>query len=274
MRERRRQERVSRERWLVSYADFITLLFAFFVVLYAVSTSEHNRAAEISVSIDSAMKKLSALQTFTRSMGPGFTNDMYTGAARLPSAVRILTAAGARNDLEQMREHLQRSLGKQIAADIVSLRMGPDGLVISLHEGGFFNSGSAVPLPDSRSVLNTIGRALRDSPYEVRVEGHTDNTSIHTERFISNWELSAARATNIAQILLALHCVPPDHLSVAGYGEYRPVASNATATGRAHNRRVDLVVFPRVQLDSTLNSSRQDPGQWKTILETAPRTTR
>ena len=132
--------------------------------------------------------------------------------------------------------------------------MGRDGLVISLREAGFFASGSATPKPQTLDTLRQIAASLSHTPYDLRIEGHTDNVPIHNAEFDSNWELSTARATSIARILLDLKAIPADRLSAAGYAEFHPVATNDTAEGRAQNRRVDLVVLPR----SKINFSQPD----------------
>jgi chemotaxis protein MotB len=117
------------------------------------------------------------------------------------------------------------------------------GLTISLTEAGFFAPGSAVIQPAAYAVVNQIAETILDVPNNVRVEGHTDNTPIHTAQFPSNWELSSARATNLLQYLISTSEIPPRRLSAVGYGEYHPVASNGTVDGRALNRRVDLVIL-------------------------------
>lgn len=145
--------------------------------------------------------------------------------------------------------------------------MGPDGLVISLREAGFFASGSAVPKPETLPTLREIAASLGRMPYSLRVEGHTDNVPIHNAEFDSNWELSAARATRIARLLLELNAVPPERLSAAGYAEYHPVASNDTAEGRAENRRVDVVVLPRTRINFAELKELPENGPWRRITD-------
>jgi chemotaxis protein MotB len=137
--------------------------------------------------------------------------------------------------------------------------------VISLREAGIFNSGSAIPKPESFATLRSIADALSHTAYDVRVEGHTDNIAIHNAEFDSNWELSSDRANRIARQFLAFHTVSPDQLSVAGYGEFHPVADNDTAEGRARNRRVDLVVMPRSKLNFTSTKEHPTTGAWRKI---------
>ena len=109
--------------------------------------------------------------------------------------------------------------------------MGRDGLVISLREAGFFESGSATPKAEALPTLRQIAGRLGPTPYDLRIEGHTDNIPIHTAEFDSNWELSTARATHIARLFLEMKAIPADRLSAAGYAEFHPVASNDTAGG-------------------------------------------
>ena len=164
-------------------------------------------------------------------------------------AVQWASAAQVQADLEHIRRDLQKRLSGQIAQGTVSIQLSRDGLVISLREAGFFDSGSAIPGPETAATLHQIAESLADCHYDVRVEGHTDTIPIHNSEFDSNWELSSARATHIARLLLAMRAMPPEQISAAGYAEYHPIAKNDTAEGRAENRRVDLVVMPRVALD-------------------------
>ncbi len=145
--------------------------------------------------------------------------------------------------------------------------MGRDGLVISLREAGFFESGSATPKPEALPTLRRIADKLEPMPYDVRIEGHTDNVPIHTAEFDSNWELSTARATHIARLFLDMKAVPADRLSAAGYAEFHPVATNETAAGRAENRRVDLVVMPRTKINFAGTASTPSSGPWRKVTD-------
>jgi chemotaxis protein MotB len=116
-------------------------------------------------------------------------------------------------------------------------------------------------------TLREIAASLGRTPYDLRVEGHTDNVPIHTASFDSNWELSSARATRIARLFLDFHAIPADRLSAAGYAEFHPVASNATAVGRATNRRVDLVVLPRTLVNFSVPGFPRPDGQWRKITD-------
>jgi chemotaxis protein MotB len=145
--------------------------------------------------------------------------------------------------------------------------MGHDGLVISLREAGFFASGSATPSPSTLSTLRQIAASLGQTPYDIRIEGHTDNIPIHTVEFDSNWELSTARATRMARLFLDLKALPPERISAAGYAEFHPVSTNDTAEGRAENRRVDLVVLPRTKIDLSVPAVPRTTGAWHKITD-------
>ena len=122
--------------------------------------------------------------------------------------------------------------------------MEPDGLVVSLREAGFFDSGSATIKPEAEAAFARVGFILQKHASPVRIEGHTDNVPIHTAQFASNWELSTARATELVKVLVEKHGISADRLSAAGYAQFHPVASNGSAKGRQANRRVDVVILP------------------------------
>ncbi len=251
--------RTRHDRWLVSYADFITLLFGFFVVMYAFAKADQKKQQQVSAAIDAAF----------RSMGmPMASAQPQQDAAPTPHAVmneELLSPDEVKADLERIQRQLSAMLAPQVAAHAVSIEMGRDGLVISLREAGFFASGSATPEPQSLPTLRQIAAALAGTPYDLRVEGHTDNVPIHSAEFDSNWELSTARATRIARLLLDWKAVPPDRLSAAGYAEFHPAASNATAEGRAQNRRVDLVILPRSKINFAAMTAAPAAGPWRRI---------
>lgn len=271
MTDRGHKGRVNHERWLVSYADFITLLFAFFVVMYAFAKADQRKQAQVSEAIDTAFRSFGVLSNAKKQAAP----EQTVHAASLPlqpaaaiAGESLVPASKVRADLERMRQDLEQSLATQIASHTVSVQMGPDGLVISLREAGFFDSGSAVPHSGAVLTLKRVADSLSTLPYEIRIEGHTDNVPIHTAQFDSNWELSSARATAIARLFLTLHAVPPERICAAGYAEYHPVASNATPEGRAMNRRVDLVILPRVHIDlGAVPEGAHLEGSWSRITD-------
>jgi chemotaxis protein MotB len=271
MRVRIPRSRVTHDRWLVSYADFITLLFAFFVVLFATAKADQKKQMQVAAAIDSAFKSLGIFADTTRKPGKDMNANGATEPAALPMNIvmgeDVLAPARVKNDLESLRRDLMQRLSNQVAQHTVSIQMGRDGLVISLREAGFFDSGSATPRPEALPSMKEIAASLSRTPYDLRVEGHTDNVPIHSETFDSNWELSSARATRIARLFLDLRALPADRLSAAGFAEFHPVASNTTAEGRALNRRVDLVVLPRTKIDFSISSPVRGDGPWRKITD-------
>jgi chemotaxis protein MotB len=259
MTRRRRRPRAhsNHERWLVSYADFITLLFAFFVVLYASSQVDQRKVGKLSLAIQVAFQELGVFPASTTQVPldinepmPFSTVQAIQNVTRNAELGRIasspedsLAAASEETDLATLQSELQDALHKEIALHEVALHRETDGLVVSLREFGFFDSGSATIKPESLSALDRIASILAIRTCKLRIEGHTDNIPIHTAQMASNWELSTARATELVRVLIVGHRFAPERLSAAGYAEYHPIASNLTAQGRAQNRRVDIVIL-------------------------------
>lgn len=261
--------RASHERWLVSYADFITLLFAFFVVLYAFAKADQKKQAQVSVSIDTAFKSLSVWPTNSKSASRSKWGEASGEPDAQPSRTvvreQILSPADVRLDLDQVRRNLESALSIPIAQRTISIHMGRDGLVISLREAGFFESGSARLRPESLQTVHDIIHSLSRTSYDIRIEGHTDNIPIHNSEFNSNWELSSLRATGLVRLFLENRDISPDRLSSAGYAEFHPVANNSTVGGRAENRRVDIVVMPRSEFDLATPIPAKMNGPWRRI---------
>jgi chemotaxis protein MotB len=241
------------ERWLVSYADFITLLFAFFVVLYASSQQDKHKMAQMASAIEGAFKKM----------------GVFSGSPSPPSPIvpavesehhQMGSAQTATQNIEKLQDDLEDALKSQIQRKEVRIRKSPEGLVISLSEMEFFPSGSAVMNAEAVPAFATIAKPLVEQQFSVRVEGHTDNIPIHDEQFKSNWELSTARATEVIRLLIDGYSCAPERLSAAGYGEFHPIASNETEEGRSQNRRVDLVVLAGTD-EKSGRQSQQPQGQ-------------
>ena len=271
MRARVPRSRVTHDRWLVSYADFITLLFGFFVVLYAFARADQKERVQIPIAIEEAFRALGlfpdSARTPSRRSDAGAGKDQPAIPMNIVMGEDVLSPAQVKQDLEAIRRDLQQRLSDQVAQHTVAIQMGRDGLVISLREAGFFDSGSAAPRPETATTLRQVAQALGRTPYDLRIEGHTDNVPVHTAEFDSNWELSAARATRVARMLLDLRLISPNRLSAAGYAEFHPVESNATPQGRASNRRIDLVVLPRTRIDFSIPGLPQSSGSWRKITD-------
>ena len=243
MSRKKKHEHVNHERWLVSYADFITLLFAFFVVLFASSQSDKQKVQQVEKSIHSAFDTMGIFPAMSTT--PNLASVAAGPAPAIGTTDNDLDLSAKQlADLNRMKQRMERLLAVQIAQHTVAISMGRDGLIISLREAGFFESGSADPIPASMNTLYAIARALAETAYDIRIEGNTDNIPIHNDRFDSNWELSTARATVLARIFIVNTHIAPMRISAAGYAEFHPVASNATDAGRSRNRRVDIIVLP------------------------------
>jgi len=247
MSKKKHPEHVNHERWLVSYADFITLLFAFFVVLFASGQNDKRKTVKLAQAMQSAFQYNGIFDQHSKT--PPLSDSPTSAPAATPAPFAlplpsVLSAekeieAKTKNGLEQLI-HDQVAL-HQIAASSITLHDSESGLVISLREAGFFNSGSAEVRPESLSVLKAIGDSLPHA--SMRIEGHTDNIPIHTDQFATNWELSTARAADVTRLLITQNAVDPTKISATGYAEFHPVADNATEAGRQQNRRVDIILL-------------------------------
>ncbi|HEY0264306.1 MAG TPA: flagellar motor protein MotB [Granulicella sp.] len=242
MSRKKHPEHVNHERWLVSYADFITLLFAFFVVLFASGQSDHKKQEQMASAMQTAFNPAAFFELHTKK--PTVTEDM--GAHAAPTIAPALDQQPPSIIARQLEEKLGKLLADKSKASglppgSLIVRTTNEGIVVSLQEAGFFASGSAEVRPSSLPVLAAVAAALPKTA--LRVEGHTDDMPIHTQQFATNWELSSARAASIARYLLDHNVANPTQLSIAGYAEYHPAASNDTEEGRARNRRVDIILL-------------------------------
>ena len=227
-RRRSSQPPVSHERWLVSYADFITLLFAFFTTMYAISTVDAQKMSKMVASMQVALKS-DPTPMVVPPVAPPLTGSR-TIAPRLDSLV-------------ELQQQLAGRLQRQIQQGNVVLEIDSRGLVVSIREAGSFASGSAVLSQGARALLTEIAGPVSELTHPVRIEGHTDDTPIRTSQFRSNWELSTARATEVIAFLQNDLRISASRLSAAGYGEFHPRVANTSAAARVQNRRVDLVIL-------------------------------
>lgn len=243
MSKKKHPEHVNHERWLVSYADFITLLFAFFVVLFASSKSDKKKQLELQAAMQTAFAPTGIFSA--HAVKPTLTEGAGTASvsAASPPVASIKPNAPTPKATQEKIGNLLNDLAKthKMPVGSLSMRQSQEGLVISLREAGFFGSGSAEVRQTSLDVLSQLAESLPQGP--IRVEGHTDNVPIHTQQFATNWELSSARATAIARFLLDHSELKPTEMAAAGYAEFHPVDNNSTEDGRAKNRRVDVILL-------------------------------
>lgn len=230
--EPRRHGRAGRDRWLISYADLMTLLLATFAILFASSLRVPRHVQPLHESKNSKVSAgVSGIAT------PNSQTELVSDARP------TLPPQTGGNDLVALEKTLRTTLQPQLTRGELNLLRTREGLVISLREGGFFKTGRAELTPQAAAELQSIAETIFQTPLRLRIEGHSDDRPIHNTAFRSNWELSTARAEAVLQALLALSHTDPGMLSVAGYGPYHPIADNATPRGRADNRRVDIVVI-------------------------------
>lgn len=245
------EEHANHERWLVSYADFMTLLFAFFVVMYAVSRVDNARLVKVSQSIRFALHfqgtgGVGEMPIFDGPVGEGGMLMGSNGSGSGTGSSDGASVGAADASTEAIRRRLERSLraflSNQGGAEAVVLIPEGKRLTVRMSANAFFDPSQAALRPEALPVLDVIARELLALGRPVRVEGHTDPQPVRTERFRNNWELSAVRAATVVSYLEAAHHADPKLLAASGCGSGRPVASNDTAQGRERNRRIDLVV--------------------------------
>jgi len=271
MRRRRRPDQhVSHDRWLVSYADFITLLFALFVVLYASSQVDKRKVGRLALSIQVAFQELGVFETSNTKIPLSDSESIpfekvqvvenTEATADLTRFVQpmkgMLSPSQPAAPLREVQAELERILAPEISKHVVDIKARKEGLIVSLREIGFYESGSSALRPSSKDAIDRLAGILKKRQEALRIEGHTDNVPIHSAHFDSNWELSAGRASDLIKLLIDHYGFAPERLSAAGYAEFHPVAPNDTAEGRARNRRVDIVILnptPVERLDDSAN---------------------
>jgi chemotaxis protein MotB len=268
---KRPEEHTNHEAWAIPYGDLITLLLAFFVVMYALSTVNQGKYRLLSDSLYAAFRgeprTLEPVQLGQHQAGAGA--DSHTGVLQqqrpdpqhapaagqlvklaplmpqvTPTRAAELAAQAAQREaaLARVADQVQSALGDLVQRNLMTVRRKEMWVEVELRTDILFTSGSAQPAPAATPVLERLGRALAPLPNAVRVEGYTDNVPIRTSVFYSNWELSAARAGSVVRVLSG-EGIDPGRLAVVGYGEQRPLASNDTAEGRNANRRVVVVIL-------------------------------
>ena len=219
------------ERWLVSYADFITLLFALFVVLFAASNADKEKVRKFAEAVESAIEH------------SGVRSGARVARGQPP----------VEPELNSTYTALVESLRPEVQDNQVRVSLDARGLVITLNQTAFFRSGAADFDPSMYPTLGKIASAVARIDNPIRLEGHTDSLPIHNDRFQNNWELSSARSIAVLELLASRFEIAPSRLAVAGYADTAPISANDTEEGRARNRRVDVVVLSQ-------SAMRKEPG--------------
>lgn len=238
MRRRHQEEHENHERWLVSYADFITLLFAFFVVMYAISSINEGKYRIFSESLDGIFNQAD------RSFKPINIGDERPRAHATEGQQQLegnLKTDAEVDPLEQIAASVEASFGNLIDSKQLTVRGTETWIEIELKSSLLFPSGDALPNDAAFEIIEKIAKILAPFENPIQVEGFTDNQPISTAQYPTNWELSAARAASIVR-MLAMDGVNPARMAAVGYGEFQPIADNSSLEGRGMNRRVVLVV--------------------------------
>lgn len=270
-RKKLREEQENHERWLVSYADFITLLFAFFVVMYSISSINEGKyrilAEALTQAFSESPKKLAEPQRtlepiqigeVVRRIEPikaGIMGDAIAQPTE-ENAAWLEALAHEQAQLKAISERLKEALSPYIDEDLIAVTREQLWIEVEMKSSLLFGSARAEPSEKALPVLKKIGGILRQIPNSVHVEGHTDNLPISTIEFPSNWELSAARAASIVHHLMQ-YGISPERMAAIGYGEYHPVADNRTEEGRYNNRRVVLVLLSQAAARYALGSNER-----------------
>ncbi len=237
-RKKKPEEHENHERWLVSYADFITLLFAFFVVMYSVSSINEGKYRVASESMIAAF-------TNQKPLGQMAVMDLPMEQSR-PAMESKLTMR-----LDDFQVYLKAANSVEsidLSKKDVTVQNTTRGISIQIKDDVLFDSGSAEINPAVRELLDLIGALVKDLPNLISIEGHTDGVPIHTAAFPSNWELSATRATTLVRYFINQQHLAPERFAAIGFGGERPIASNDTPEGRSANRRVDIVILRETEI--------------------------
>lgn len=240
------------ERWLVTYADLITLLMIFFVLMYTMSQVDAKKYEAVANSLSVVLtgeaitvlegQGPSIIENLSGELLPEGPSSYPDNEAQIEEVKDLIAQFIAGQEVGTNRLGSTNSTGSKLSEYIVVYEQ-ERGLVISFKDTLLFNSGSADLTPEAGDIIKQVGVALADLPNYIRVEGHTDDLPINTARFPSNWELSVLRSSNVVHVLSEEAGIPPERLSIIGYGEYRPLVPNDNSLNRAMNRRVDIVIL-------------------------------
>ena len=230
------------EAWLLPYSDLMTLLLAVFIVLFAVSQVNEQKAQMMSEAFTDQMMTQRFADAKVTAEGQTSTNT--TGGA-----------ISEEQQMEQLKEELDARLKSENLTASVTTKIDERGLVVSLSNAIIFDPGSAEIKKENVNVLLEIADTVSVMNNFIRIEGHTDNVPMNSSQYPSNWDLSVARAANVVRLLTTQSKITPDRLIAVGYGEYRPIDDNSTEAGRAKNRRIDIIV-----MSSNYNQMEQAPA--------------
>jgi len=255
---RKQEEHVNHERWVLSYADFVTLMFALFVAMYAIALKDHSSGKRVAESVRNAVATGGLTSTVRVFMGK---EPSQSGASSGTAKMDKQTAKGDPNLPDRVHQsdpslldpfrRLSEQLKSQISSGAIRLHLEARGLVVTLEEKAFFPSGDDKIYSQAYPSIEQVAKIIAGLPNAVRLEGHTDSVPIHTARFQNNWELSTARSIAVLQLFETKFGLDSSRFAVAGYAQNLPVAANDTEEGRAKNRRVEIVILGRQNSPTT-----------------------
>ncbi|MDZ4860819.1 MAG: flagellar motor protein MotB [Candidatus Hydrogenedentes bacterium] len=254
------EEHENDERWLITYADLITLLMVFFLVMYSMSRTDAEKFKQLASGLSQVFGKpaVSAVGVGGQPIaGNSIMPNKSEGDARKGTRHQKADGDLRKRRIQALKSDLDSLMAQRGISQSVTTKVDPRGpkLVMELADNLLFEPGSADLTPAAIELLRPVGEVLGARQYNIHVEGHTDDVPVSSGRFRNNFELSAARAVNVIMMLITDGALPPQLFSASGYGEYRPVASNDSAEGRAKNRRVDFVIYDENALDAMIGSS-------------------
>ncbi len=235
-RKKTHQEEENLDRWLVSYADFITLLFAFFVVMYAASSINEGKYQQVSSSLNAVFN------TEPKSLDPIQVGEVSRSKNKSVIDTPLDTANSVTENLKELSDKIEQEMLSEIQADDITLRRSEDWLEVEMNSNILFDSGEVQLVNSAKPILQKIAEILSSYPNPINVEGFTDDIPIHTNVFRSNWELSAARAASVVH-LFSKTGIEPGRMSAIGYGEFRPIVENNSNANREKNRRVVIAIL-------------------------------
>lgn len=232
------EEEASAERYIVTYADLITLLLAFFIILYAMSDVNEDKVKEVALGLQIGFNT-GTQELINLEMG----QNPEKRETATQDEIKMMKAVSENNELREMKEKIDQKIEEEKLTQEVKTQITKDGLKIVLTDEILFASGSAELKNDFIGVIKTISVIINDVENPVQISGFTDNVPISTPRYPSNWDLSTDRALSVLRYMLTHNGdVASSRFSAAGYGEYQPIASNDTEAGKRANRRVEILI--------------------------------
>lgn len=223
-RRKKKGDDINTNGWMDTYADTITLLLTFFILLYSISAVDSEKLKELAEALQNSLTGKQSVKELEN------LDDIKVDIEK------------DSNKYEDLAKKLNEIIEKNSLTEVIKIREEDRGIVLQVDESILFDPGKAEIKEGSIDILNTISKIIEETDNDIVAEGHTDNVPIHTSKYKSNWELSTARAMNIVKYFIENKNISPTRLSVKGYGEYKPIAPNDTPENRTKNRRVDILV--------------------------------